>query len=196
MSAETEAQKHRIAGVGRDLWGSSSPNPLPKQGHGENSSPFDYTNWLPVFLPSFEPLHLPQLTVTTVRADVPSDRPVRLRSHLERYTHTLGVNLGSGKSFDSLFPSCHSPTARSTEIYRHSFSCIFNRFPLPANAGPRACCRPVSLVAPSPLAGQRADGVVLGHLCLTGLAGGREGEAGAGSWGFRLLYRLAMTPAT
>jgi len=29
----TESQNHRIVGVGRDLCGSSSPNPLPKQGH-------------------------------------------------------------------------------------------------------------------------------------------------------------------
>jgi len=27
------SQNHRIVGVGRDLWGSSSPAPLPKQGH-------------------------------------------------------------------------------------------------------------------------------------------------------------------
>jgi len=26
-------QNHRMVGVGRDLWGSSSPTPLPKQGH-------------------------------------------------------------------------------------------------------------------------------------------------------------------
>jgi len=29
----TESQYHRIVGVGRDLFGSSSPTPLPKQGH-------------------------------------------------------------------------------------------------------------------------------------------------------------------
>ena len=29
----TESQNHRMAGFGRDLWGSSSPTPLPKQGH-------------------------------------------------------------------------------------------------------------------------------------------------------------------
>ena len=29
----TESQNHRIVGVGRDLCGSSSPPPLPKQGH-------------------------------------------------------------------------------------------------------------------------------------------------------------------
>jgi len=29
----TESQNHRIVGVGRDLCGSSSPTPLPKQGH-------------------------------------------------------------------------------------------------------------------------------------------------------------------
>jgi len=28
-----ESQNHRIVGVGRDLCGSSSPTPLPKQGH-------------------------------------------------------------------------------------------------------------------------------------------------------------------
>ena len=27
------SQNHRMVGVGRDLWGSSSPTPLPKQGH-------------------------------------------------------------------------------------------------------------------------------------------------------------------
>ena len=27
------SQNHRVVGVGRDLWKSSSPNPLPKQGH-------------------------------------------------------------------------------------------------------------------------------------------------------------------
>ena len=31
--AFTESQNHRMAGVGRDLCGSSSPTPLPKQGH-------------------------------------------------------------------------------------------------------------------------------------------------------------------
>jgi len=29
----TESQNHRIVGVGKNLWGSSSPIPLPKQGH-------------------------------------------------------------------------------------------------------------------------------------------------------------------
>jgi len=29
----TESQNHRMVGVGRDLCGSSSPTPLPKQGH-------------------------------------------------------------------------------------------------------------------------------------------------------------------
>jgi len=29
----TESQNHRIVGVGRDLCGSSSPTPPPKQGH-------------------------------------------------------------------------------------------------------------------------------------------------------------------
>jgi len=29
----TVSQNHRMVGVGRDLWGSSSPTPLPKQGH-------------------------------------------------------------------------------------------------------------------------------------------------------------------
>ena len=29
----TESQSNRIVGVGRDLWGSSSPTLLPKQGH-------------------------------------------------------------------------------------------------------------------------------------------------------------------
>jgi len=29
----TESQNHRMFGVGRDLCGSSSPNPLPTQGH-------------------------------------------------------------------------------------------------------------------------------------------------------------------
>ena len=29
----SESQNHRIVGVGRDLCGSSSPTPLPKQGH-------------------------------------------------------------------------------------------------------------------------------------------------------------------
>jgi len=29
----TESENHRMLVVGRDLWGSSSPTPLPKQGH-------------------------------------------------------------------------------------------------------------------------------------------------------------------
>ena len=33
LSLVTESQNHRIVGVGRDLCGSSSPTPLPKQGH-------------------------------------------------------------------------------------------------------------------------------------------------------------------
>jgi len=33
MSDITESQNHRMFGVGRDLCGSSSPTPLPKQGH-------------------------------------------------------------------------------------------------------------------------------------------------------------------
>jgi len=32
------SQNHRTAGVGRDLWGSSSPIPLPKQGHPEQAA--------------------------------------------------------------------------------------------------------------------------------------------------------------
>jgi len=32
-SNEDELQNHRMLGVGRDLYGSSSPTPLPKQGH-------------------------------------------------------------------------------------------------------------------------------------------------------------------
>ena len=33
LTTFTESQNHRIVGVGRDLCGSSSPTPLPKQGH-------------------------------------------------------------------------------------------------------------------------------------------------------------------
>ena len=33
MKANLESQNHRIVEFGRDLCGSSSPNPLPKQGH-------------------------------------------------------------------------------------------------------------------------------------------------------------------
>jgi len=36
--AFTESQNHRIVGVGRDLCGSSSPTPLPKQGHPEQGA--------------------------------------------------------------------------------------------------------------------------------------------------------------
>ena len=32
------SQNHRTVGVGRDLWGSSSPTPLPKQGHPEQAA--------------------------------------------------------------------------------------------------------------------------------------------------------------
>jgi len=35
----TESQNHRIVGVGRDLCGSSSPTPLPKQGHLQHKKP-------------------------------------------------------------------------------------------------------------------------------------------------------------
>jgi len=35
---KTESQNHRIAGVGRDLCGSSSPTPLPKQGHPQQAA--------------------------------------------------------------------------------------------------------------------------------------------------------------
>jgi len=31
MVQESESQNHRIVGVGRDLWGRSSPTPPPKQ---------------------------------------------------------------------------------------------------------------------------------------------------------------------
>jgi len=31
--SKAESQNHRMVGVGRDLCGSSSPTPLPKQGH-------------------------------------------------------------------------------------------------------------------------------------------------------------------
>jgi len=34
----TESQNHRMFGVGSDLWGSSSPTPLPKQGHLEQAA--------------------------------------------------------------------------------------------------------------------------------------------------------------
>jgi len=34
----TEAQNHRMVGVGRDLCGSSSPTPLSKQGHLEEAA--------------------------------------------------------------------------------------------------------------------------------------------------------------
>ena len=33
ITLPSESQNHRMVGVGRDLCGSSSPNPLPKQGH-------------------------------------------------------------------------------------------------------------------------------------------------------------------
>jgi len=33
LAGVTESQNHRMVGVGRDLCGSSSPTPLPKQGH-------------------------------------------------------------------------------------------------------------------------------------------------------------------
>jgi len=33
----TQSQNHRMVGVGRDLCGSSSPTPLPKQGHLEQA---------------------------------------------------------------------------------------------------------------------------------------------------------------
>ena len=33
FTAPTESQNHRMFGIGKDLWGSSSPTPLPKQGH-------------------------------------------------------------------------------------------------------------------------------------------------------------------
>ena len=36
--AVTASQNHRMFGVGRDLYGSSSPNPLPKQGHPEQAA--------------------------------------------------------------------------------------------------------------------------------------------------------------
>jgi len=34
----TESQTHRMLGVGKDLCGSSSPTPLPKQGHLEQAA--------------------------------------------------------------------------------------------------------------------------------------------------------------
>ena len=36
--AKTESQNHRMIGVGRDHCGSSSPTPLPKQGHPEQAA--------------------------------------------------------------------------------------------------------------------------------------------------------------
>jgi len=33
IGQKAESQNHRMVGVGRDLWGSSSPTLLPKQGH-------------------------------------------------------------------------------------------------------------------------------------------------------------------
>lgn len=76
-------------------------------------------------MPSFEPLHLPQLIVTavnhriikvagsscpaspsmSVHADIPSDTSLRLRPHLAHYIHTLGVKLASVKNFGSFFAS-------------------------------------------------------------------------------------------
>jgi len=38
FNAFTESQNHRMAGIGRDLWGSSSPTPLPKQIHLEQAA--------------------------------------------------------------------------------------------------------------------------------------------------------------
>ena len=35
------SQKHRMFGVGRDLCGSPSPTPLPKQGHPEQAAQSD-----------------------------------------------------------------------------------------------------------------------------------------------------------
>lgn len=98
------------------------------QGHGENYSAFDYTNWLPVSLPSFEPLHLSQLIVATVYTDIPSDKSLRLRSHLARYIHTLGVNLGSVRGFGSFFCLPLWQGAR-TVTYTRSFSIIFHSLP-------------------------------------------------------------------
>jgi len=34
----SEPQNHRLVGAGRDLWGSPSPTPLPKQGHPEQAA--------------------------------------------------------------------------------------------------------------------------------------------------------------
>jgi len=36
----TESQNHRMVGVGRDLWGSSSPTLLPKQSHLQQAASF------------------------------------------------------------------------------------------------------------------------------------------------------------
>ena len=38
MQIKTESQNHGMAGVGRALWGSPSPTPLPKQGHPEQAA--------------------------------------------------------------------------------------------------------------------------------------------------------------
>jgi len=38
MFASFTSQNHRILGIGRDLCGSSSPTPLPKQGHLEQAA--------------------------------------------------------------------------------------------------------------------------------------------------------------
>jgi len=38
LAAWLHPQRHRMVGVGRDLWGSSGPTPLPKQGHLEQAA--------------------------------------------------------------------------------------------------------------------------------------------------------------
>ena len=54
----TASQNHRMVGVGRDLWGSPSPTPLPKQGHLEQVAQegFEYLQRRRLHNPSAQPV--------------------------------------------------------------------------------------------------------------------------------------------
>lgn len=119
------------------------------KGHGDNYSPFDYTNWLPVSLPSFEPLHFAQLIVTTVYADIPSDRSLGLSSHLP-------LNLGSVSSFGSFFVSCYDKEHGDPQalVFIH-----FQRFFIPYQRG--ASCIGVTSVSFTLCVAHRCLGTVL-----------------------------------
>ena len=93
LQSRLQNHSHRIAGIGRDLWGSSSPTPLPKQGHLQQAAQdlvqagFEYLQRRGLYNPSGQPLlvlHHPQSkeVLPHVQMELPMLQFVPVAPHL------------------------------------------------------------------------------------------------------------------